>query len=158
MATKQFSTIKIEGVLFIARWVVGGSVEGIKIIKDGFDVGSISNSKAQGLENRGDPFGDLCDGMARSEGMPLPRLCRSNCAAVVAERVCCCFSLICSVSSFLNSLTALPNRGFSSAGTFFSSAIRSGSRPLRERYSMRTASISSAVCASWAACRATTLI
>ena len=84
MATKQFSTVKIEGVLFIARWVVGGSVEGIKIIKDGFDVGSIGNSKAQGLENRGDPFGDLCDGMARSEGMPLPRLCKIKLCG------CCC--------------------------------------------------------------------
>ena len=63
-----------------------------------------------------------------------------------------------SVSSFFNSLTALPNRGFSLAGTFFSSAIRSGSRPLRERYSIRTASISSAVVATVAAWSALVLI
>ena len=74
MATKKFSTVEVEGILFIARWVVGRSVEGIKIIKDSFDVGSIGNSKAEGLEDRGDAFGDLCDGMASSEAVPLPRL------------------------------------------------------------------------------------
>ena len=74
MATEEFAAIEIEGILFVARWVVGGGVEGIKIVEDGFDVGPIGYGKAEGLEDRCDAFGDLGDGMAGSKGLPLSGL------------------------------------------------------------------------------------
>ncbi len=74
VATEEFAVFEVEGVLFVAGGVVGWGVERVEVVEDGFDVGAVGNGEAEGLEDGGDALGDLGDGVAGAEGVPLSGL------------------------------------------------------------------------------------
>ncbi len=64
MAAKEFAIFEVEGVLLVAGGVVGWGVEGVEIVEDGFNIGTIGDGEAEGLKNGGNALGDLGDGVA----------------------------------------------------------------------------------------------
>jgi len=73
VTAQQIAAVQIEGVLLIARRMVGGRIERVKVVPDGFDVWAVSDGKAERLENLSDAGGHFANRMLRAESGPLPR-------------------------------------------------------------------------------------
>ena len=74
VAAHQIAVFEVEGILLVARRVVGRRVERIKVVPYRFNVRPVSNGESQRLKDLGNTVGDLGNGVAGAKALPLARL------------------------------------------------------------------------------------